>query len=125
GLGERRQTGIVLRVGETVDRARKLAPVELAAGTVTATPVVDVSKVESSTRLPNQVVAGLPNNGRNFLNLTLLTPNVATVQGPDGAELTVAGQRGIHNNVSVNGADFHNPYCGARRGGEAPQFPYN
>ena len=49
GLGERRQTGIVLRVGETVDLALKLEPVELAAVTVTATPVVDVSKVESST----------------------------------------------------------------------------
>src|SRR5439155_916793 len=77
GLGERRQTGIVLRVGETVDLALKLEPVELAAVTVTATPVVDVSKVESSTRLPNQAVAGLPNNGRNFLNLTLLTPDLA------------------------------------------------
>src|SRR6266566_1579061 len=113
GLGERRQTGIVLRVGETVDLA-----LELAAVTVTATPVVDVSKVESSTRLPNQVVAGLPNNGRNFLNLTLLTPNVATVQGPDGDELTVAGQRGIHNNVSVDGADFNNPFFGEQRGGQ-------
>src|SRR5207249_1710781 len=80
--------------------------------TVTATPVVDVSKVESSTRLPNQAVGGLPNNGRNFLNLTLLTPNVATVQGPDGDELTAAGQRGIHNNVSVDGADFNNPFFG-------------
>src|SRR6266567_5196145 len=125
GLGERRQTGIVLRVGETVDLALKLAPVELAAVTVTATPVVDVSKVESSTRLPNQVVAGLPNNGRNFLNLTLLTPNVATVQGPDGDELTVAGQRGIHNNVSVDGADFNNPFFGEQRGGQRPAFTFN
>ena len=125
GLGERRQTGIVLRVGETVDLALKLAPVELAAVTVTATPVVDVSKVESSTRLPNQVVAGLPNNGRNFLNLTLLTPNVATVQGPDGDELTVAGQRGIHNNVSVDGADFNNPFFGEQRGGQRPPFTFN
>jgi len=125
GLGERRQTGILLRVGETVDLALKLAPVELAAVTVTATPVVDVSKVESSTRLPNQVVGGLPNNGRNFLNLTLLTPNVATVQGPDGDELTVAGQRGIHNNVSVDGADFNNPFFGEQRGGQRPPFTFN
>ncbi len=125
GLGERRQTGIVLRVGETVDVALKLAPVELAAVTVTATPVVDVSKVESSTRLPNQAVEGLPNNGRNFLNLTLLTPNVATVQGPDGDELTVAGQRGIHNNVSVDGADFNNPFFGEQRGGQRPPFTFN
>ena len=125
GLGERRQTGIVLRVGETVDLALKLEPVELAAVTVTATPVVDVSKVESSTRLPNQAVAGLPNNGRNFLNLTLLTPNVAIVQGPDGDELTVAGQRGIHNNVSVDGADFNNPFFGEQRGGQRPPFTFN
>src|SRR6059036_3372165 len=125
GLGERRQTGIVLRVGETVDLALKLEPVEIAAVTVTATPVVDVSKVESSTRLPNQAVGGLPNNGRNFLNLTLLTPNVATVQGPDGDELTVAGQRGIHNNVSVDGADFNNPFFGEQRGGQRPAFTFN
>src|SRR5947208_5755653 len=125
GLGERRQTGIVLRVGETVDLALKLEPVELAAVTVTATPVVDVSKVESSTRLPNQAVGGLPNNGRNFLNLTLLTPNVATVQGPDGDVLTVAGQRGIHNNVSVDGADFNNPFFGEQRGGQRPPFTFN
>src|SRR5438034_899636 len=117
GLGERRQTGIVLRVGETVDLALKLEPVELAAVTVTATPVVDVSKVESSTRLPNQAVGGLPNHGRTFLNRPLITPNVATVQGPDGDELTVAGQRGIHNNVSVDGADFNNPFFGEQRGG--------
>src|SRR5437660_6773206 len=92
---------------------------------VTASSVVDWSKVETSTRLPNQAVGGLPNNGRNFLNLTLLTPNVATVQGPDGDELTVAGQRGIHNNVSVDGADFNNPFFGEQRGGQRPPFTFN
>src|SRR5438128_2891003 len=125
GLGERKQTGIVLRVGETVDLALKLQPVELAAVTVTATPLVDVTKVETSTRLPNRAVTGLPNNGRNFLNLTLLTPNVSIVQGPDGDELTIAGQRGIHNNVSVDGADFNNPFFGEQRGGQRPPFTFN
>src|SRR6266545_1231840 len=125
GLGERKQTDIILRVGETVDLALKLEPVELAAVTVTATPLVDVTKVETSTRLPNQAVSGLPNNGRNYLNLTLLTPNVAIVQGPDGDELTVAGQKGIHNNVSVDGADFKNPFFGEQRGGQRPPFTFN
>src|SRR5438552_8382692 len=125
GLGEKRQTGIVLRVGETVDLALKLEPVELGAVTVTATPVVDVTRVETSTRLPNRAVTGLPNNGRNYLNLTLLTPNVAIVQGPDGDELTVAGQRGIHNGVSVDGADFNNPFFGEQRGGQRPPFTFN
>src|SRR5437899_1061642 len=57
--------------------------------------------------------------------LTLLTPNVATVQGPDGDELTIAGQRGIHNNLSVDGADFNNPFFGEQRGGQRPPFTFN
>jgi hypothetical protein len=90
-----------------------------------AQPVVDATKVETSTRLPNEAVAGLPNNGRNYLNLTLLTPQVAIVQGPDGDELTVAGQKGIHNNVSVDGADVNNPFFGEQRGGQRPAFTFN
>jgi carboxypeptidase family protein len=126
GYNEIKRTGIPLRVGETVDLALKVAAVELQAVVVEATqPVVDASKVETSTRLPNEAVAGLPNNGRNYLNLTLLTPNVALVQGPDGDELSIGGQKGIHNNVSVDGADFNNPFFGEQRGGQRPAFTFN
>jgi hypothetical protein len=126
GFAEVKQTGIALRVGETVDLRLALAAVTLQAVTVEARqPVVDATKSEASTPLPAPVVDGLPNNGRNFLNLTLLTPNVAIVQGPDGDELTVAGQRGIHNNVSVDGADFNNPFFGEQRGGQRPAFTFN
>jgi len=113
-------------VGETVNLPLQLTAIELAAVTVTATqPVVDATRIESSTRVPEQAVASLPNNGRNFLNLTLLTPGVATVQGPDGDELSIAGQKGIHNNISVDGADFNNPFFGEHRGGQRPPFTFN
>src|SRR5437879_1308525 len=126
GYAEVKQTGIALSVGETVALRLALAAVTLPAVTVEAgQPVVDVTKSVSSTALAAQVVTGLPNNGRNYLNLTLLTPNVAIVQGPDGDELTVAGQRGIHNNVSVDGADFNNPFFGEQRGGQRPAFTFN
>ncbi len=126
GFNETRRTGVPLRVGETVDLGLRLAAVELQAVVVEATqPVVDASKVETSTRLPNEAVGGLPNNGRNYLNLTLLTPNVALVQGPDGDELSIGGQKGIHNNVSVDGADFNNPFFGEQRGGQRPPFTFN
>jgi hypothetical protein len=126
GFAEVKRTGIVLRVGETVDLRLPLAAVTLAAVTVEATrPVVDVTQSAAATPLSAEAVTGLPNNGRNFLNLTLLTPNVAIVQGPDGDELTVAGQRGIHNNVSVDGADFNNPFFGEQRGGQRPAFTFN
>ena len=120
------QKGIALKVGQSVDLRLAVLPITLAAVNVEATQVlIDPTKTESADRLPVQAVAGLPNNGRNYLNLTLLTPNVAIVQGPDGDELTVAGQRGIHNNVSVDGADFNNSFFGEQRGGQRPAFTFN
>ena len=126
GYAEVKRTGIALGVGETRDVRLPLAAVTLAAVTVEATqPVVDVTQSAAATPLSAAAVTGLPNNGRNFINLTLLTPNVAIVQGPDGDELTVAGQRGIHNNVSVDGADFNNSFFGEQRGGQRPAFTFN
>jgi hypothetical protein len=126
GFAEVKQTGIALGVGETVALRLALAAVTLPAVTVEARPpVVDVTKAAAATPLDAAAVSGLPNNGRNYINLTLLTPNVAIVQGPDGDELTVAGQRGIHNNVSVDGADFNNPFFGEQRGGQRPAFTFN
>jgi outer membrane receptor for ferrienterochelin and colicin len=126
GFNQTTQRGLTVRVGQTAEVRLTLAAITLQAVTVEASnPVVDATKVETSTRLPNQAVEGLPNNGHNYLNLTLLTPNVALVQGPDGDELTVAGQRGIHNNVAVDGADFNNPFFGEQRGGQRPAFTFN
>jgi hypothetical protein len=127
GATEARRDNVVLRLGETVDLALQLGAVQLEAIQVTAVsaPLVDPARVEAVTRMAPQVVSGLPNNGRNFLNLTLLTPGVAVVQGPDGDEITVAGQRGIYNNISVDGADFNNPFFGEQRGGQRPAFTFN
>src|SRR5947209_13110084 len=126
GFSQATETGVPVRVDETVNLKLALAAVELAPVVVEATAsVVEATKVATSDRLPEQAVTNLPNNGRNFLNLTLLTPDVGIVQGPDGDELTVAGQKGIHNNVSVDGADFNNPFFGEQRGGQRPPFTFN
>src|SRR3989442_1090623 len=126
GYSETKRADVRLGVGQTVDLTLPLAAVQLQPVVVEATqPVVDAGQVEAASRLPNNAVSGLPNNGRNYLNLTLLTPQVAIVQGPDGDELTVAGQKGIHNNVAVDGADFNNPFFGEQRGGQRPAFTFN
>jgi len=126
GYSETGRTGVRLGVGATVNLNLQLSAVQLQAVVVEATgTVVDATKIENSTRLPTEAIARLPNNGRNYLNLTLLTPNVAIVQGPDGDELTIAGQKGINNNVSVDGADFNNPFFGEQRGGQRPAFTFN
>jgi hypothetical protein len=82
-------------------------------------------RAEVSTSFDSGAVAGLPNNGRNFLGLMTLSPGVTIVQGPDGDEISVNGQRGIHNNVMVDGADFNNPFFGEQRGGQRPAFTFN
>ena len=125
GQAEVRQTGVQVRVGETVELIVKMLPQMEEMVVEAALPTVDIAQSEPATRLPEEAVQDLPNNGRNFLNLTLLTPGVAIVQGPDGDELSIGGQRGIHNNISVDGADFNNPFFGEQRGGQRPAFTFN
>ncbi|HVE79920.1 MAG TPA: carboxypeptidase regulatory-like domain-containing protein [Gemmatimonadaceae bacterium] len=128
GFAAATRRGIVLRLGQTVEVPFVLQRLAVGLSEVQitgATPTVDVTQSQAATRLDDDVVSGLPNNGRNYLNLTLLTPSVAITQGPDGDVLSVGGQRGIHNNVSVDGADFNNPFFGEQRGGQRPPFTFN
>ena len=127
GFQEGTRSKLTLRLGETLDVPFALVPqvVQLQEISVAAEPLIDVTSSESATRLGVEAVEGLPNNGRNIFNFTTLTPNVAIVQGPDGDEISIGGQRGIHNNVSVDGADFNNPFFGEQRGGQRPAFTFN
>ncbi len=119
--------GLDLGVGQTINLGLTLRLSQRAESvTVTAAaPVVETTRTEGSTMIDSAAIKGLPNNGRNFLDFAKLTPGVSVVQGPDGDELTVNGQKGIQNNVSVDGADFNNPFFGEQRGGQRPPFTFN
>ena len=127
GFGTERIEGALLRVGGVLDLDVALRVV--AAETVTvvseAPRVIDTADVTRSQRIQEDVVDALPSDGRNFLNLALLTPGASISQGPDGDELNIAGQRGIFNNFIVDGADFNNPFFGEQRGGQRPAFTFN
>ncbi len=126
-LGEIRRENLVLHVGETLDVDLAFQPIEIEEITVTAeqAPLLDPEDATHSQRLSEEVVDALPNNGRNLIDLTLLTPGVAISQGPDGEVLNIGGQRGIFNNFMVDGADFNNPFFGEQRGGQRPAFTFN
>ena len=68
-----------------------------------------------STRL---AVETTPILGRKFEDLLTLTPGVSIVQGADGDEITFAGQRGIFNNISLDGGDYNNGFFGEQAGGQ-------
>ena len=40
------------------------------------------------------------------------------MQGPDGDEITFAGQRGVFNNISLDGGDYNNGFFGEQMGGQ-------
>jgi hypothetical protein len=119
--------GIDLGVGQTltVNITLKQAATAEEIVVTAAPPLIETARTEGSTRVDEKAMEGLPNNGRNFLEFTKLTPGVTIVQGPDGDELSINGQKGISNNVSVDGADFNNPFFGEQRGGQRPPFTFN
>ncbi|MDE0164670.1 MAG: TonB-dependent receptor [Bryobacterales bacterium] len=127
GFSTERIEGATLRVGEMLDLAVALKIVTSETVTVVSElpPTLDAADVTSSQRVLEDVVDGIPSNGRNFLNLTLLTPGTSISQGSDGDELNISGQRGIFNNLIVDGADFNNPFFGEQRGGQRPAFTFN
>lgn len=116
--------GLDLAVGQTItlSLALSLSSVQESVSVTGEAPVIETGRVENSTYIDQKSVRDLPNNGRNFLNLVTLTPGVSIVQGPDGDEISVNGQKGVSNNVSIDGADNNNPFFGEQRGGQRPPF---
>jgi hypothetical protein len=83
---------------------------------------VETAQTELSTQINERSVENLPINRRDFSRFVQLTPGVSIVQGPDGDEITINGQKGIQNNFSIDGADANNPFFGEQRGGQRPAF---
>jgi Carboxypeptidase regulatory-like domain/TonB-dependent Receptor Plug Domain len=119
--------GIQLTIGRVIDLDLTLGISAVGEEIVVTdeAPLIEASRIESSVLIDRDTIDGIANNGRNFLELTKMTPGVSLVQGPDGEELTINGQKGIQNNISVDGADFNNPFFGEQRGGQRPAFTFN
>jgi hypothetical protein len=114
------QTGAVLTVGQTMT-----LPVIMKVSStqekieVSATPeAVDTTSTSSSSTLDELAVSQTPILGRKFEDLLTLTPGVSIVQGPDGDEINFNGQRGIFNNISLDGGDYNNGFFGEQMGGQ-------
>ena len=111
-------------VQATVGQAVRLAPVMQVSRlnetvTVSAqTSIVDAGRTASATTLNETAIRSTPILGRKFEDLLTLTPGVSIVQGPDGDEITFAGQRGVFNNISLDGGDYNNGFFGEQMGGQ-------
>ena len=109
----------VLTVGQAVSLPASLK-VSGVAETVTVSRLAQRRRIESHSGRDDAqqlMVETMPILGRKFEDLLTLTPGVSIVQGPDGDEINFAGQRGIFNNISLDG-DCNNGFFGEQAGGQ-------
>ena len=120
GFASHVQENVVLTVGQsiTLPVAMKVSGVTETVTVSTSPRVIESTRSASATTLNELTVESLPILGRKFEDLLTLTPGVSIVQGPDGDEITFAGQRGIFNNISLDGGDYNNGFFGEQAGGQ-------
>ena len=113
------QQNVNLTVGQVIN-----IPVTMKISTVSQqivvsdVPVIETTKTENSATLDEAAVSQTPVLGRKFEDLLTLTPGVSISQGPDGDEININGQRGIFNNISLDGGDYNNGFFGEQMGGQ-------
>jgi hypothetical protein len=113
------QENITLTVGQAVNLTPELAVSRVQETvTVSGTAGVETTRAAVANTLNQTTVETTPILGRKFEDLLTLTPGVSIVQGPDGDSITFAGQRGIFNNISLDGGDYNNGFFGEQVGGQ-------
>src|SRR5437899_3253620 len=113
------QENVNLTVGQTITLPVTMKVSSVAQQiVVTDVPVIETTKTESSSTLSELTVSATPVLGRKFEDLLTLTPGVAITQGPDGDEINFNGQRGVFNNISLDGGDYNNGFFGEQLGGQ-------
>ena len=113
------QENVVITVGQTITLPTTMKVSTVAQQiVVTDVPVVETTSTEQGSTLDETAISQTPVLGRKFEDLLTLTPGVSIVQGPDGDEINFNGQRGIFNNISLDGGDYNNGFFGEQMGGQ-------
>ena len=90
--------------------------------TVTASEeLLDRQTPTLGTTVENTRIEGLPLNGRNVLQLALLQPGVTTIPAGtfgEGVGIRVNGQRGVENNITLDGSNNNEVAVGGTMGAQ-------
>jgi hypothetical protein len=120
GFATHVQENVLASVGDTVrlNPAMKVSGVAETVTVTTTSPAVETTRTTAASTLNERTIESTPILGRKFEDLLTLTPGVSVVQGPDGDEITFSGQRGVFNNISLDGGDYTNGFFGEQVGGQ-------
>ena len=120
GFAEYQAQGVPVEVGRTFDVNATLTIGAAQESITVAAEGVEVTRSEPNAFVSLTQVQNLPLNGRRFQDLVNLTPSSQTE--PSRSQISIAGQRGINTNVTVDGLDYNQPFFGGIRGGERSNF---
>jgi hypothetical protein len=114
------QENVLVTVGEAVqlNASMKVSGVAETVTVTTQATAVDATRPAAASTINEKTIESTPILGRKFEDLLTLTPGVSVVQGPDGDEINFAGQRGVFNNISLDGGDYNNGFFGEQMGGQ-------
>jgi len=117
-LGQRLVADFVLRSAAIV-----LEPVDVTAAT---DPVLNAGRTGPAEVVSRARIAELPNLGRDFLALTMLSPHTAISPSSGVANtggITIAGQNRLYNSFQIDGGVNHDLYRGRLPGRETLPRP--
>lgn len=121
---------LVLALGQrvVVDFILRRAPVELSPVLVTAEPggSPDRGRTGPASIVSRGAIVDLPNPGRDFFALTLLSPQVVLsprTQAIPTAGISIAGQNRLYNSFQIDGGMHHDAYRGQLPGRETLPRP--
>jgi len=118
GFESKKRDGIELLTGHTVDLRIELSVGNTAESieVTAAAPLIQTASSSVQSSVEQQQIQNLPLNGRNALQLTVLTPGTAltstgTESGQqDNTGLTVNGLRATQNNFQLDGAIYNDRF---------------
>ncbi len=115
GFQKETRTDVTLAVGSTarIDFTLKLGGISESVGATAEAPLVDATSSEVGANITPSQIQALPLNGRNYLELALLTPGTSFAR--DGnSPLAFGAQEGRAINVQVDGIENNDESIGGQ-----------
>jgi hypothetical protein len=105
GFQSEERGGIELQVQQVarIDFRMEVGQVSETLNITATAPLLATENATTGTVIENKRIVDLPLNGRNFLQLVALSPNVSSGFGSSGLQATVVGGQRAAQNISVAG----------------------